>query len=103
MIVRLRKCTETPRQWKFVCGHQRGRKCNLWTCWRFEAVVRDGLMNKPGCGAINVAFSVLLALSCTCGAVRADQFYDAGLKSFQAKKYPDAARYFEQAIKNAPW
>ena len=36
-------------------------------------------------------------------AVFADQYFDAGLKSFKVKNYTEAARYFEQSIKNAPW
>lgn len=34
---------------------------------------------------------------------QADQFYDAGLKAFQGKKFAEAAAYFEQSIKAAPW
>lgn len=33
----------------------------------------------------------------------ADQYYDAGIKLFQTKKYPEAARYFEESIKTSPW
>jgi hypothetical protein len=36
-------------------------------------------------------------------AFSADQYFDAGLKSFQAKKYKEATSYFEQSIKNQPW
>lgn len=35
--------------------------------------------------------------------VLAEQYYDAGIKSFQGRKYNEAALYFEQSIKAAPW
>lgn len=60
-------------------------------------------MLKPFNGAFKVACSLTIILSCLNGTARAEQYYDAGLKLFQAKKYADAARYFEQSIKDAPW
>ncbi|MBX9686704.1 MAG: hypothetical protein K2X27_08380 [Candidatus Obscuribacterales bacterium] len=47
--------------------------------------------------ALGLTFSLLAA------PAFADQYYDAGIKLFQQKKYADALRYFEQSIKAAPW
>ena len=40
---------------------------------------------------------------CSAGVALADQYSEQGLKLFQQKNYPQAAAYFEQSIKNAPW
>ncbi len=50
---------------------------------------------------VALGLSFLLVLSPL--AAKADQFYDAGIKFFQQKKFADAARYFEESIKAAPW
>lgn len=47
-----------------------------------------------------LALSICLFIS---APVQADQYYDAGLKSFQSKNFSLAAQYFEQSIKDAPW
>ena len=47
---------------------------------------------------------VVVALVClSVTPVLAEKYYDAGIKSFQAKKYQEAAQYFEESIKDAPW
>lgn len=50
-----------------------------------------------------IALAAALFLSAQATVFCADQYYDAGLKSFQAKKYKEAAAYFEASIKNQPW
>ena len=60
-------------------------------------------MRKVFRDVCKLAISVSLVLA-SCGlAAFAEQYYDAGLKSFKAKNFTDAARYFEVSIKNAPW
>ncbi len=51
----------------------------------------------------SVSLSVFASLLCFGLPAQADQYYDAGLKAFQGRKYADAAAYFEQSIKAAPW
>ena len=50
-----------------------------------------------------IALSAALFIMANPAALSADQYFDAGLKSFQAKKYKEAISYFEQSIKNQPW
>ncbi len=60
-------------------------------------------MNKHSRSCFKLALSLLIGVFAGMPAAMADQYYDAGIKAFQAKKYSDAVRYFEQSIKDAPW
>lgn len=50
-----------------------------------------------------LGFGAMIFFSAQPLALSADQYFDAGLKSFQAKKYKESVNYFEQSIKNQPW
>ena len=52
---------------------------------------------------IKSSIGIFAVLAIATAPAMADQFYDAGVKSFQTKKYKEAAAYFEQSIKAAPW
>lgn len=61
-------------------------------------------MQKLCRGSFRIALSLILLASSIGGtAALADQYYDAGLKSFKSNKFSEAAQYFEVSIKNAPW